>query len=157
MSLTVRKRLSQAAADVSDCRGEWDMRIGYLHLIVRVRLHDCANSSYFEHARASPDRVHTHQSEKIMKTMHSVLIGGLMALSLAACSSTNGGSSDMSGSSSSGGTTMSGGSTHTGSTTAASDNGADNNAGAGASNNATNTGTPTAPSSATSTSGGANR
>jgi hypothetical protein len=94
--------------------------------------------------------------ENNMKTIPSVLIGGLMALSLAACSSTGTGGSAMSGSASSG-SSMSAGSTHTGSTTAASDNGADNNAGAGASNNATNTGTPTAPSTATSTSGGANR
>lgn len=82
-----------------------------------------------------------------------VLIGGLMALGLAACSSTGTGYNDssMSSGASSRSSTMSG--THTD----GSDNGADNNAGAGASNNATNTGMPVAPSSATSTSGGANR
>jgi hypothetical protein len=88
----------------------------------------------------------------IMKTYQGVLIGGLMALGLAACSSTGTyhDSTSSSGRSSSS-STMSG--THTD----GSDNGADNNAGAGASNNATNTGMPVAPSSATSTSGGANR
>ena len=85
-----------------------------------------------------------------MKTYQTALIGGLMALSLAACSSTYSRSDDM------GAASASRGSTSTGSTTAASDNGADNNAGAGASNNATNIGTPVAPSRATSTSGGAN-
>ena len=69
-----------------------------------------------------------------MNTMSSVVIGGLMALSLAACSTSNmdraGGDMNSSGRSASG-------------STASSDNGADNNAGAGATNNATNPATPT--------------
>jgi len=91
-----------------------------------------------------------------MKTYQSVLMGSLMALGLAACSSTGAyHDSNSMGSSASGVTKSS--STMTGTTTDGSDNGADNNAGAGASNNATNMGTPVAPSKATSTSGGANR
>lgn len=69
-----------------------------------------------------------------MKTVSTVLIGGLMALSMAACSTSNmdraGGDMNSSGRSASG-------------STASSDNGADNNAGAGATNNATNPATPT--------------
>jgi hypothetical protein len=121
-------------------------------LIVRLFLHDRAISSYWASASPAPDQLHDHSSENNMKTYQTVLIGGLMAFSLAACSSTG-----TSGGMGSSGGSMSAGSTNTGSTTAASDNGADNNAGTGASNNATNTGTPTAPSTATSTSGGANR
>jgi hypothetical protein len=125
-------------------------------VIVRPVLHDLAAGSYFEHAWPAPDQLYNYPPENIMKTYQTVLIGGLMALGLAACSSTST-SSDMSSGSTSSGSSMSSGSTGTGTSTAASDNGADNNAGAGASNNATNTGTPTAPSTATSTSGGANR
>jgi hypothetical protein len=113
----------------------------------------------------------THR-RKIMKTYQSVLIGGLMALGLAACSSTGSNYHDSNSSGSAisggmpngstvGGDTSSGrssnSSTMSGTHTDGSDNGADNNAGAGASNNATNPGMPVAPSSATSTSGGANR
>jgi hypothetical protein len=130
-------------------------------VIVRAVLHDLASRSYFEHAWPAPDQLYNYPPENMMKTYQTVLIGGLMALGLAACSSTGTSGSDMSGGSTSSGSSMSSGSTGTGTSagtsTAASDNGADNNAGAGASNNATNTGTPTAPSTATSTSGGANR
>jgi hypothetical protein len=126
-------------------------------VIVRPVLHDLAARSYFEQAWPAPDQLYNYPPEHIMKTYQTVLIGGLMALGLAACSSTGTSGSDMSSGSTSSGSSMSSGSTHTGTSTAASDNGADNNAGAGASNNATNTGTPTAPSTATSTSGGANR
>jgi hypothetical protein len=60
-----------------------------------------------------------------MKSMHSVLIGGLMALSLTACSSTGTGGSDMRGSSAAGATAS--------------------GAGAGGSNNAANTAVPATP------------
>jgi len=93
-----------------------------------------------------------------MKTYQSVLIGGLMALGLAACSSTGSNYHDSSSATgSSAADTTRSGKPMSGTHTDGSDNGADNNAGAGASNNATNTGMPVAPSAATSTSGGANR
>ena len=69
-----------------------------------------------------------------MKTFHSILIGGAMALGLAACSSTpmpgDTGASMSSGRSASGATASSG---------------ADNGAGVGGSNNATNGAVPVTP------------
>jgi hypothetical protein len=68
-------------------------------VIVRPVLHNLAAGSYFEHAWPAPDQLYNYPPENIMKTYQTVLIGGLMALGLAACSSTGTSGSDMSGAS----------------------------------------------------------